>query len=558
MKTRSIYAMMAASMITVLGMAVGCSDNVDAEFEPISSADRTLTINGSPRDTTINLTAGAANPTITVRSNTRWTVKVIDGGGWCTTDALAGRGDESFTISVLQNMGDERSCTVEVAAVDAEGQQDNNQSLTKSIRIIQEKSNVRITPSSLEAFPATESNQTFEIIANAAWTLDVTYENSNTAHFITVNPGDNMTPTGDNSFKGSNNAKFSISLANNGSDASRLGYLNLKSEIGNYTVEIRQNKSEYTFDVSAEKRTVEPQGGAITFGVLSHSAWTVSCSDTSVRFSPASGQGSGLQETTVATFGPNLTPVERIFRIRFQPEKQNYIPQEIIVTQQPFDLTFAVSPNNLTNVVGEDGGDYTVNVSSMFNWEVARTADWIAVSPNSGSQSKNAATLSVRIDRNATNMQREDIIKVIPLPTEFYAGVTIDPSDLGITPINIAVTQFGGQKPAISVPWLSDGITQKEAVLTFNYYSPFEEIIGAGLEWKADGASEWISVPVSVSDPKSGTVTVTLTGLNPVTDYIARGYVIASDGIKYPGTATYPFKTAGIYPGAGDNPTPTK
>ena len=178
---------------------------------------------------------------ITVKSNTRWTVQVDKGGGWCSTDVFGGSGEESFTITVLENKGEQRTCTIEISAVDAEGQQDSNKSLTKTITIVQGKSDVRITPSSLEAQPAKESDHSFEIIANTGWKLEVTYENDNTPHFLTVTPGENMQVTAEDKYEGTGNARFSVHIANNGSDASRLAFLNLTTDanVGGYTVEIR-------------------------------------------------------------------------------------------------------------------------------------------------------------------------------------------------------------------------------------------------------------------------------------------------------------------------------
>ena len=195
----------------------------------------------------------------------------------------------------------------------------------------------------------------------------------------------------------------------------------------------------------------------------------------------------------------------------------------------------------------------------MFDWEVAKESDWLTVTPGKGTKSEDAVTLSVIIDRNVTNSQRDDVITVRPLPTEFYPGVTINPKDAGIYPISIPVKQYGGQKPAISVPWVSDGIKQDEATLTFNYYSPYVAIDGAGLQWKMAGEPEtsWNSVPVSITDSKSGTVTVTLTGLQPFKKYEARGYVMVGAEIQ-PGSATEEFTTAGRYPNSDDNPTPSR
>ena len=554
--------MIAVCVLTLMGVIVGCSDNVDPQYDPISSADRTLTINGSPRDTTINLTAGAATRVIHMKSNTRWTVRVVDGGGWCTTDVLSGKGDESFTINVLENIGkEERKCTIEVSAVDAEGQEDSNKSLQKSITVIQEESSVRISPSSLEAFPAAGSSQSFDIFANAAWTLDVSYENDNTAKFITLTPGENMSVGSDGKYEGNGDAKFSITLANNGSDASRLGYINLVSEVGKFTVEIRQNKSEYTFYVSpSERQRISAAGDSITFSVVSNSKWTVTGGD-NVIFSKDSGEGGGKEESTVAIFGPNLTDGIRTYRLFFKPLQENYLSQEVIVEQEPFDLTFDVSPNTLSNVIMGEGGKYSINISSMFDWEIAEPPAWISVNPRKGGKSNDSSTISVVIDPNPTDSLRRGVIKVIPLPTQVTPRDSIYPEKVGKKTIVIPVQQYGGQEPAVSVPWLADDCTDSSATLKVNYYSPYVDIIAVGIEWRKETSNEsdkWTSkkVEVSNSNRNKGTVAFQIDNLEYFTDYEARGFVeYVKDGktlTKY-GNQMSSFTTAGKFPNKDDN-----
>lgn len=561
MNTNRIYGIIVVSVIILIAITVGCSDNVDPQYDPISSADRTLTINGSPRDTTINLTAGASTRIIHIKSNTRWTVKVVDGGGWCTTDVLSGKGDESFTINVLENIGkDERTCTIEVSAVDAEGQEDLNKSLQKSITVIQEESSVRISPSSLEAFPAAGSSKSFDIFANASWTLDVSYENDNTPKFITLTPGENMAVASEGKYEGNGNAKFSITLANNGADASRLGYINLVSEVGKFTVEIRQNKSEYTFYVSPSERQKMPAtGDSITFFVVSNSKWTVTCPSDNVSLTKDSGDGGPQTESTVATFGPNLTDSIKTYKLFFKPLQENYLSQEIIVEQEPFDLTFDVSSNTLSNVIMGEGGNYSINVSSMFDWEIAQPPAWISVSPREGRGSNNSSTVSVNIDHNPTDSLRRGVIKVIPLPTQVTPRDTIYPEKVGKKSFVIPVQQYGGQEPAVSVPWLADECTQTSATLKVNYYSPYVDISAVGIEWRKETSNEsdmWTSEKDEVSDKNEGTVTFQISGLEPFTNYEARGfveYVQGGNTLKKYGTAMSPFTTAGRFPDKGDN-----
>lgn len=562
MKTRHIYAYaMTAAALALTGM-LSCSDNYDTARVPTRS-ELDLKVDGHDKAFTVEYGAEPDNDIkVSVESNTLWKVGIECEGGWCTADRLTGRGSETFTLSILENIKKDRDATVLVYIVDSDGNRISEEGRTTSIQMTlrQAGSDVRLAPSSFEPFKARDNErQRMTVQSNVPWTLEVSYEEDDPSRFITITPADDsMTATGDGRFSGSGDASFDMTVADNGTAAERRAYINLKSVAATYSVEIIQNKSEYTFDVSAEKRTVEPQGGTLKFGVLSQSSWTVTSSDTSVQFSPASGAGNGTTETTTATFPPNLTDTVRTVQVRFKPDKENYLPQTVTVTQQPFTMTFAVSRVSFPGVIPEEGGVYTLSVSSMFDWEVARTPEWMAVTPESGVQSEGATTLSVRIDRNVNDRQREDVITVVPLRTSFHEGVIIDPASVGIVPVTVPVTQYGGQNPAISVPWVGDGFTQTSAELEFNYYSPFVEISSAGIEWRKESASSWESKEAAITDSRSGTVSLTLGGLDPATNYVARGYVRDSAGKTYYGSATYPFTTAGRYPGGDDNPTPSK
>ncbi len=551
---------MLAAVLASVGLQA-CSDNLEGTLEP-KRETLVLTVDGHDKAFTVDYGAEPNSITLNVKSNTLWKVEVECEGGWCTTNKVTGRRDETVTLSILENINKERNAFITVYIVDANGDRITSEGQTTSIMMTlkQDVSDVRLAPASFEPFkPQGNERQRMQIDANVAWTLDITYEGDNPTEFITITPTDDrMISEGNGKFRGDGSATFDMTVLDNRTAAERRAFINLQSVTASYSVEIIQNKSEYTFDVSADKRTVEPQGGTVRFGVLSYSKWTVSCSDPDVTFSPGSGEGTGDPETTIANVSPNVTDTVRTIKVHFQPEKENYIPQDIVITQQPFTMTFNVNRGSLPGVVENvEGETYTINVSSTFKWRVTNTPDWISVTPDNDDGSLNTVTLDVTIARNVTNSQRPGIITVEPLLTKFYEGIEIDPRSVGIVPDTIHVIQYGGQQPAISVPWVSDGITQEEAVLKFNYYSPYVPIEGAGLQWRRVGDTAWNSQEVSITDRYNGTVTVRLTGLDPVTRYEARGYVIVGSQ-TLPGSTTEGFTTAGRYPGSTDNPTPSR
>lgn len=555
MKNKYFYGFLSIMLLCLI--CTGCSDNLDSELIPSSSVTRTLMLNGSTENVILNINAGSATRTIDVESNTRWTVEVTGGSGWCTTDVLSGIGNSSFTIKILENPGERRTCKVTVTAVDAEGQVDNNKALTKDVEIVQGTSDVRLSPSSVETFSANESTHTFDIVANVSWTFDVTYETADTPEFVVVSPIENMTENGDAGYKGTGDARFLITVLANGSNAFRLAFLNLHSEVGDYSVEIVQNKSELIFDVTpVGTRHVGAEGGALEFGVLSHSSWKARCSDSGVTLSPSEGQAGNERQTVTAVIAPNTSRDVQTFTIRFIPDAANYVPQSVEVVQPPFDMTFALSSAVASDVIMETGGTAAFELDSRFNWEIVMPS-WISADAVSGDGSSSTRRVLLTVAANTTDANRTATVTISPTATQVAPGAVLEPENLGIVPLKYSVTQFGGRQPAISVPWLGDDYTQTTVNIEFNFYSPFYRIVEAGIEWQAEDDSDTGRLTTVPADPTDCTVSFYLRNLSPATKYVARGYVKDSEGnVKY-GNWSYPFTTGGRYPGNEHNPTPS-
>lgn len=651
-KATKIFGILAAGLLAI--GSVACSDNLNTDLEPIKN-ERTLSVTDAEGkefpEHTLDLGAAPSNTAVKVVSNTRWAVEITDcEGGWCEVDVLNASGDGSFTITVLDNMKEERNCYVTVYKTDAQGNKETDGSY--QLKVHQAVSDVRLSPSSLESFGAYDNErQEFNIISNVAWTLDITYEGTDPIRFVSITPtSQSMNVNGDGTFSGNGAASFYINLEDNRSTADRKAYLNLHSEVADYEVELTQLGSEYSFVVSpTEPQTVPAQGGTIEFGVQSLSDWDVSNAADWIVFSNLSGESSANRVSTVATILPNYTGNERDTVITFKPKDGNYKGQTIIVRQDKPAYTFSVmpveqmvpaeggaisfdvlslsdwgiiskpdwitftdysgtgswdrsnttvatiSPNetgrerygeiyfgakgysdqrvivfqrgyDLTFEVNRDeypgvvmAGDTVINIelASRFNWEV-NAPSWMHASPARGNKSDTYQEIAIRIDRNTTNDNRPGTITITPLPTEFSGGITLYPDPVGVRPIRIGITQFGGREAAISVPWLVDGYGQTYATVEFNYYSPYTEVTAAGLQWRKAGTEEWITVNASISNPIEGVVSVDLRDLDPATHYEARGFVMDNTGRTIYGTVSYPFTTAGYRPGAGDNPTPTR
>ena len=557
MNARHIFLMLAAALV-LLGLPC-CSDNYDKELMP-TVGDRVLKVDG--HDTAFNLSFNASPSTneVKVESNTLWKVEVVCEGGWCSTDKVSGRGSEAFSLILRDNMIAERKCSVTVYMVDAEGNKlEGVPGSSLTITVTQAVSAVRLDPSSLPPFaPQDNQRELFRVIANVPWTLDVTYEGENATEFITITPeSGSMARAEGGAFEGENEATFYVSVADNRTAADRKAYINLRSGVGSYSVEISQIKSEYSFDVSpAENQVVAAEGGSIAFGVLSIVGWSVDSSADWVTFSvPSYPEGSGSRVETVATVAPNTTGQERSALLRFKPADGRYQELSVYVTQRAYDMTFAISSPDASEVVMEGGGTLSFDLDSRFDWTL-ETPSWVSASMAEGAASTSSRGIALEVAYNSTNSNRTGTVTVYPQATPFAGGVTLDPAALGIEPLRFSVTQFGGREPAISVPWLRDGYTQTSATVEFNFYSPYYRIVEAGLEYRREDASSVATMTVNPSDPTEGTASFELTGLDPASRYVTRGYVKDDSGtVKY-GDWSYPFTTAGQYPTNDDNPRP--
>lgn len=641
--------------IVIAMSATACSDNYDTGFEP-TQKPLILKVDGHESAFSENYNAAPGNYEVSVESNTLWRVEATSTGGWISLDKVSGRGNESFTFSLRDNMLEERRGSVTVYMVNAEGEALDTPGSSISLTVNQAVSDVRLSPSSLDPFKPTGNERTlFTVTANVAWTLEVSYEGQNPTEFVSIYPesGD-IQASGNGTYSGDGEATFYMSIADNRTSSDRKAYLNLKSDgnVGAYSVEITQSKSEYNFDVSPyENQTVGAKGGNITFGVLSIVGWSVDTSADWISFEPSSyPEGSDSHVETTATIAPNPTGEQRMAIVRFRPKDDRYEGQDVTiiqqgwdnafdvtpkenrvvtasggtldfsilsmvgwravssedwitftipsgkenenwvstiatvapnqsgrersatlqfipgndryktvsinVTQRGYDLRFEVSQAEGSGIIMEDGGNISLDLDSRFRWE-ATAPSWLSIDPGSGSASTSISRINVTAASNRTNDNRIGTVTIMPFPTEFAGGITLDPAELGIQPLHIGITQFGGHEAAISVPWLADGYTQTSATIEFNFYSPFYEITEAGLEWGLYNSTERQTVRTVPSNPTDCTVSFELTGLNPATSYIARGYVRDSQGnVKY-GVWSYPFTTAGRYPGSGDNPTPS-
>ena len=573
----AIYGLLA--MAAMAPSLSGCSDNIDMQYEPTKTAKRLTasafpTQTGTFSDQVLTLAATPSATTVNVSSNTRWSVKVEVEDGWCAATAYSGSGDGSFEIRTLENLGDkERRCVITLNAVDAQNNVISGENgASYAITVIQNYSDVHLSPSDLQPFAAKAPEpEEIQIVANEdiEWTLALSYEDredSQAAGFMNIvaPSGPAISDQTESGFRGKGNASFTLTLDDNRIAADRVGYITLTSGVGTYTIEVRQLGTQFTFDVTTDDyKTVPTQGGAMTFGVYSPLiGWEIQGCPGWITFTPDKGKADERNRTPVtATIAANPSGSERQAEIFFVPKGENeslYQKYSVRIVQDPNDFTFTADIAG--GVVGETGGEKVIGLDSRFDWELGELPDGVTADRYSGRASAQIQTITVTVGRYEGNT-RDIPVRIIPVPTDFTGLKDVNPLEAGVSSLEMTITQFGGKDAAVSVPWVT-GFTQTEATIEMNYYSPFEEVTAAGIQWKEYVAGDnsednWNTMEdTGFEKGKSGYATVNITGLKAATPYVARGYVVVNGKVKHGPVTAPPFTTAGIRPGSDDNPTP--
>ncbi len=574
---KTIYGLLA--MAAIAASLPGCSDNIDMQYEPTRTAKRLTAVAVPPRtgtfsDQVLTLAATPSATTVNVSSNTRWSVKVEVEDGWCAASAYSGSGDGSFELRTLENLGDkERRCVVTLNAIDAQGNVISGENgASHAITVIQNYSDVHLSPSDLQPFAAkAPGSKEIQIVANEdiEWTLALSYEDredSQTAGFMNIAApsGPAISDLTESGFRGKGNANFTLSLDDNRIAADRVGYITLASGVGTYTIEVRQLGTQFTFDVTTDDyRTIPAQGGIMTFGVYSPLiGWEIQGCPGWIAFAPDKGNADERDRIPVtATIAANPSGTERQAEIFFVPKGENeslYQKYSVRIVQDPNDFTFTADING--GLVGETGGEKVIELDSRFDWELGELPDGVTADRHSGMASGQLQKITVTVGGYQGNT-RDIPVRIIPVPTDFTGLNDVNPAEVGVTAREMTITQFGGKDAAVSVPWVT-GFTQTEATLEMNYYSPFEEVTAAGIQWKEyvagdDSEDNWNTIAdTDFVKGKSGYATVNVTGLKAATPYVARGYVVVNGRTGYGTVTTPPFTTAGVRPGGDDNPTP--
>jgi hypothetical protein len=365
----------------------------------------------------------AGNYSVAITSNAAWTAAVNTAATWCTVSPASGTGNGAVSVNVAANpMAVQRAATVTLAAG----------TLTKQVSVTQAGASPTLSVDKT-AIPAayTAGNYSIAVTSNATWTVTKTAA----ATWCTVSPA-----------SGTGNGAVSVIVAANPMAEQRAATVTLTAGTLTKQVSVTQAGASPTLSVDKTAIPAAYTAGNYAIAVTSNTAWTaiVSAGATWCTLSNASATGNGTVTVTVAA-NPLFESRAATLTVT-----AGTLTKQVAVTQAATAPTLTADKNTIETAY--TGGNYTVSVTSNAAWTASVTADWCAVTPQSGS---NNSPVSIIVAAHKTPAARSATLT-------FSAGsssYTVNIVQSGVpTPPYAASTrtlQVGGTIPLM---YLSDEI----------------------------------------------------------------------------------------------------
>lgn len=404
-----------------------------------------------------SVSSSAANITLTITSNVDgW--RISSNQGWATIGGGAtGSGNDTRTLAITQNPGDERSVTITVSG---SGVSDN-------VTITQAKE-VIVPTLSLSANTANISadggNITLKVTSNInGWTLS-----SNQTWARITNPS------------GSSTATRTLNIAENTSTTdSRSVIITVTGSGLTDTVTITQEKKilEPYLTISTSPTTVQSTGGTVTISVSSNTGWTLTTTEGTLSVS--SGNGNRDVVLTIPNYsGVDSRTITVIAKFTSTGEEQD----RKAITQN--GITPSIVPDSsvtslFSDISCDDETVYTVNVVANIEWTAETNNSWITISNITSSSFK------VSFSENGGNTRNGSIlVKATDRSLSAY-DKTISVRQVKCVEYYIRLKNASDQNAFVSVP--CSGFGSKTIELLIN--------LPEGTTWYAESdGTDWVNI----------------------------------------------------------------
>lgn len=217
MSKKTILSIVTGLFVTFFLASCGGSDSDSGSDDPMLSV--------SPFSVTLE--ADGSAQTVSIMSNTSWTVVVTD--PWIVCSQISGSGNSVISVGASANTGEERVSKLHIF--------DKTGKITAEVQVTQKSgvpaSSLTVSKTSF-SFTDKGGSDSFAIMSNTTWTV------SSDQTWCTVSPT-----------SGSNNGTVTLTVAANSTYNDRTAIITVKGGIGSTskTIRVTQSKKEDTTDV---------------------------------------------------------------------------------------------------------------------------------------------------------------------------------------------------------------------------------------------------------------------------------------------------------------------
>lgn len=322
---------------------------------------------GTPLTWNVGGSSGNEYIDLTFTTNDNWDLYTNrkDWWKWTRIDKDTDNGPGTCTVRILctPNTGTTtRAFTVSVRC-------ESNGAETPVITIYQAPSSASVVGSSSVSMGADATQTSFTLRADAEWSAAV-----QGAAWLSVSPSEGL----------SGETTLTLTATDNNSTDARSGVVSIQMN-GVEKCAIKVQQAGRYLNLSPSRMTFERKTSSQDATVESNANWTVTTNQSWITTDKTTGKGSTPLRISVA----ENTGEKRSGWVRLTIDGTS-VSKSIVITQNGQNISF----DDKTVLFSDDGGTQTRILTADGDWTANNTADWLTVSPLSGSKGDTKITLT--------------------------------------------------------------------------------------------------------------------------------------------------------------------
>jgi hypothetical protein len=349
--------------------------------------------------------------------------QISDFPSWLTSTQQRGTDNTTVTISATEdnNSADHlRTCLFKIESVEKDWEYGIPVSVTQSKAI----PSLNCEPQDEVALNYEAQTATITVRANCSWNFI-----AEEASWLKC--------------KKMQDANIEISVEENKTNMSRVGYIYVKADNFNETRTIRliQNCSNITS--TTDNIEVGSHGGDYTINITSETSWTASCAQSWVNVNPQSGSAGTTEiHISISPNGQNSQRTAYLY-ITVGDVQRILIP---IVQERSY-----VRPVNYDASLPSTGGSMEITILANDVWNIVppKDASWLSFSVMSGNG--NGSTTLTAIDNNSAKSRTAEVKFKTSLGVEYDIKIIQDGRYLRIAPEAVFFSKNGGESEPVEI-----------------------------------------------------------------------------------------------------------